>query len=70
MTQPALFPPGDDRRLIGDHLHLRRDQLQHWQADVASHQQAARRGGSGCQGELFAAAPASPLPCGIDPFLL
>ncbi|MCY4055887.1 MAG: GIY-YIG nuclease family protein [Cyanobacteria bacterium MAG CAR4_bin_6] len=69
MTQPALFPPGDDRRLSGDPLHLRRDQLQHWQAAVASHQQTARRGGSGCQGELFAAAQAS-LPCGIDPFLL
>lgn len=70
MTQPALFPPGDNRRIIGGYLHLRRDQLQHWQADVASHQQTARRGGSGCQGELFAAAQASPMPCGIDPFLL
>ena len=71
VTQPYLFPTGDDSHLVGGHLHLRRDQLQHWQAGVASHQQAARLGESGGhQGELFAAAQASLLPYGIDPFLL
>lgn len=71
MTQPDLFPTGDDSALVGGELHLRRDQLQHWQAGVASHQKAARLGGSGHQGELFATtAQDSLLPCGIDPFLL
>ena len=70
MTQPDLFPTRHDRRLVGGHLRLRRDQLQHWQAQVASHQKAARLGESGHQGELFAAAKSSPLPYDIDPFLL
>ena len=70
MTQPDLFPAGDDSLLVGGDLHLRRDQLQAWQAGVASHQQAARLGGNGHQGELFATAQASLLPYGIDPFSL
>ena len=70
VIQPHLFPTGDDTRVGGDRLHLRRDQLQRWQAQVASHQQAARRGGTSRQGELFAVARDSPLPYGIDPFQL
>ena len=70
MTQPDLFPTGDDSRLAGAPLRLRRDQLQHWQGRVGSHQQAARTGGSGHQEELFATAQDSLLPCGIDPFAL
>lgn len=70
MIQPDLFSTGDDSRLGSADLHLRRDQLQHWQARVASHQKAARLGGNGHQGELFAAAQTSLLPYGIDPFQL
>jgi len=70
VIQPDLFPTGDDSRLTGGHLHLRRDQLQHWQARVASHQKAARFGESGQQGELFATAQDCLLPYGIDPFRL
>lgn len=70
VTQPNLFPTGGDNRLVGGHLRLRRDQLQHWQAGVASRQQAARLGESGHQGQLFAAPQDALLPCGIDPFRL
>lgn len=70
MTQPDLFPAGDDGLPVGGDLRLRRDQLQHWQASVASHQQAARLGERGYQGNLFATTPAPLLPYGIDPFSL
>ena len=70
MTQPDLFSTRNHSRLTGGHLHLRRDQLQQWQAQVASHQEAARLGGVSHQGELFAPAQSSLLPYGIDPFLL
>ncbi len=70
MTQPDLFSARDDGRLASGHLCLRRDQVQQWQALVASHQKAARLGESGHQGELFATAQTSLLPYGIDPFQL
>ena len=70
MIQPDLFSTGDDSRLGVGRLHLRRDQLRDWQARVAGHQQAARLGDGGRQGELFATTQDSLLPYGIDPFRL
>ena len=70
MTQPDLFSGGGGSLPLDGDLRLRRDQLQHWQAGVAIHQQAARLGENGHQGELFATAQPSLLPYGIDPFSL